>query len=277
MFTRLLVGVDGSAGADSALALASNLTHRFGGSVVLAAVTDIHVMEGPLMESVGEFWTGALPAAPVAAQLGEYLHERAARHLEAAERRLEAAGVKSESVRAVGRVEDELVNLADHADALVVGRRGEAHDQPGAIGAVTHHLIKRYPKPVLVAGEIESECLRPVVAFDGLDTSTRALELAARYAGAVGATLAVLHVTGDRPEGEALLARAGAYLSAQGVSYETSLLEGPVAKAVADHIQRGGYDLLVAGAHSARRRSWSVGSHTEQLLKATAVPVLVHK
>lgn len=277
MFTRLLVGVDGSAGADAALTLATNLARRFGGSIVLAAVTDVHVIEAPLMEAVGDFWTGALPAAPVASELGELMHERATRLLDAARARVEKASVKAEVVRSVGRVEEELVELADHADALVVGRRGEAHEKPGSLGEVTAHLIRRYPKPVLVAGEKDSECRKPVVAFDGRDTSTRALELAARYAGAVGATLSVVTVSDTAAPGEELLAKAGAFLSSQGVAYDTERLAGPIAQAVAAFIEKSGADLLVAGAHSSRRRSWSVGSHTEQLLRSTAIPVLVHK
>jgi nucleotide-binding universal stress UspA family protein len=277
MFTRLLVGVDGSAGSEAALTAAIGLARRFRGSIVLAAITDVRVLEAPLLETTADFWTGALPAAPISAQLGGVMHERAGQLLEEARSRVQEAGLQAETVRAVGRVDEELIELADRAEALVVGRRGEAHERPGTIGEVTAHLVKRYPKPVVVAGDHDSAWQKPVVAYDGGETSSSALALAARYAGATGVSLSVVHVSNDAAAGEALLARAGAFLSGQGVAYETHRLSGEVTPAIEAFIERTGADLLVAGAHGGRRRSWGVGSHTEQLLRATAVPVIVHR
>ncbi len=277
MFTRLLVGLDGSAGADAALEAALCLGRRFKTTIVLAAITDIRLLEAPLYETTGPLWTEGLPAAPIAAELREALDERAARILERAGARVAEAGLAAEPVRAVGLADEELLRLADQAEAIVVGRRGELHGEPGTLGAVTIRIIKRAAKPVLVAGERPSACQRPVVALDGGETSSHALALAARYAEAVGIPLTVVHVSDDAAAGDELLARAAAFLSERGVAARTRRLTGDVTKSVAGFLAEQDADLLIAGAHGGRRNVFAFGSHAETLLKAAAVPVIIHR
>jgi nucleotide-binding universal stress UspA family protein len=277
MFTRLLVGLDGSPGADAALEAALSLGRRFRTTIVVAAITDIRLLEAPLFETTGPLWTEGLPAAPIAAELREALDERAARILETATARVAEAGLTSEPVRAVGLADEELIRLADQAEAIVVGRRGELHGEPGTLGAVTVRIIKRSPKPVLVAGEQPSACERPVVALDGGETSNHALALAARYAEALGIPLTLVHVSDDAAAGEELLARAAASLAEKGVAARTHRLAGDVTKSVTGFLAEHGADLLIAGAHGGRRHAWAFGSHAEKLLRAASIPVIIHR
>lgn len=277
MFSRLLVGLDGSPGADAALEAAIGLARRFKTTVVLAAITDVRLLEGTLFETAGAMWTDGIPVAPVTAELRTALQERVDRILEAAVGRVAEAGLASESVAATGLVEEELVRLSDRADAIVVGRRGELHAGEGALGAVTSHIIKRSQKPVFVAGERPSTCQRPVVAYDGGETSRHALELAARYAEALELPLAVVHVSADAKAGDALLAKAATFLSSHRVAFDAQRLAGDIAPEVATFVARYAGDLLVAGAHGGRGRSWTMGSNAARLLRATAVPVLIHR
>ena len=277
MFTRLLVGLDGSPGADAALEAALGLARRFKTTIVLAAITDIRLLEAPLFETTGPLWTEGLPAAPIAAELRQALEDRAARILETATARVAQAGLPCEPVRAVGLADEELIRLADRAEALVVGRRGELHGEPGTLGSVTIRIIKRCPKPVLVAGEKPSACERPVVALDGGETSLHALELAARYAETLRIPLTVVHVSDDPEAGDALLAKAAAFLSEHGVAHETHRLAGEVTRSLTGFLSQHGADLLIVGAHGGRRHSWAFGSHAEKLLRGAAIPVIVHR
>ncbi len=276
MFTRLLVGLDGSPGAEAALTAALDLGRRFSSTIVLAAVTDLRALEAPLLGGGPMLLGEGPPALPDVTGLQQVLEERARALLEQAAERVRGAGLAFESVQASGLVADVLLDLVEQAEALVVGRRGEVHVSPGAIGAETSRLMRRSPKPVMVAGERPSPCERPVVAYDGGETSASALSFAARYAEAVGVPVDVVHVTDDVHEGDALLARAGAYLSGAHVEYQTHRLHGPVAPTLAAHVAGTGGDLLLVGAHGGRkRRSWSIGSHAEKLVRATPVPVII--
>ena len=277
MFARLIVGLDGSSGADAALDAAIHLGRRFKATLVLAAVTDIRLLEGPLFESAGPLWTEGVPAAPATVDLREALEDRASRILENAAAAVAGAGLASEPVRATGLVEDELLRLADGADAIVVGRQGELHGESASLGRVTSHIVRRSVKPVIVAGRQPSPCERPVVAYDGGETSSHALELASRYAEALGLPLAVVHAASDAAAGDALLAKAAAFLSTHAVAFETSRLTGDVVQAVSDFVAKYRADLLVAGAHGGRHHAWALGSHAEKLLRASTIPVIIQR
>jgi nucleotide-binding universal stress UspA family protein len=276
MFTRLLVGLDGSAGADAAIEAAIALGRHSAATIVLAAVTDIRLLEAPLFDAAGPLWTEGLSVAPVAADLREALDARAKRFLADGVGRVATAGLTAETVRAVGVVDEELLRLAEQADAVVIGRRGELHTQPGKIGTVTAHIIKRAVPPVLVAGDRPSVFERPVVAFDGGETSAHALQVACRFAADRGLSLDVVHVGDDTQEAEALLAEART-IAGSAVPVRTHALTGDIVDAIADFVARGNADLLIAGAHGGRGAPWPLGSHAEKLIRATVVPVMIHR
>lgn len=275
MFSRLLVGLDGSPGAEAALTAAIGLARRFKSSILLAAVTDVRLIEAPRFEAAAPLWTEGLAGLAPDRELVATMEEHRRRLLDTGAARVREAGVPVEEMHAVGIVDEELLTLADRVEAMVLGRRGELHGEPGSVGAVTATIVKRSPKPVLVAGERPSACERPVVAYDGGETSSNALALAARYADALQLRLDVVHASDDVEAGEALLAKAGAFLSGQHVAYATHRLEGDCVAAIAAFVEQSGADLLVAGARGSRRRSWGLGSRAEKLLKATAIPLII--
>jgi nucleotide-binding universal stress UspA family protein len=277
MFQRLLVGLDGSAGADAALEAALTLGRWAGATIVLAAVTEIRLLEAPMFEAAGPLWTEGVPSAPIAADLREALDGRAKQLLADGAERVAEAGLAAETVRAVGLVDEELLRLAETTDAVVIGRRGELHTHSGKLGAVTTHIIKRALRPVLVAGDRPSAFERPVVAFDGGETSSHALAAAARFAAARRLPLDVVHVADDPRDGAGMLAAATTIAEARGVTPRTFALSGEIVAAVADWITRNGADFLIVGVHGGRGTPWPIGSHAEKLLRATAVPVLVHR
>jgi nucleotide-binding universal stress UspA family protein len=277
MFQRLLVGLDGSAGADAALDAALMLGRRAGATIVLAAVTEIRLLEAPIFEAAGPLWTEGMPLAPVASEIREVLDARAKRFLAEGSDRVAEAGLAVETVRAVGIVDEELLRLAETTDAVVIGRRGELQTHPGKIGAVTSHIIKSALRPVLVAGDHPSAFERPVVAFDGGETSGHALEAAARFAAEHHLPLDVVHVADDPRDAEAMLAAASTIAAARGVTPRAFALSGDIVDAIADWVTRNGGDFLIVGVHGGRGTPWPLGSHAEKLIRATSVPVLVHR
>jgi nucleotide-binding universal stress UspA family protein len=277
VFTRLLVGLDGSPGAEAALDAALTLARPAQATVILAAVTDIRLLEAPLLESAGPLWTEGVPVAPVASDLRAALDERARTFLADGVERVTAAGLVVETVRAVGLVDEELLRLAEDADILVIGRRGDVHTMPGKIGAVTAHIIKRAPLPVIVAGDRTSTFEKPAVAFDGGETSSAALLTACRFAAEHHLSLDIVHVAEDPATGAGILEKARALAAPRGVTVRTHALAGDIVEAVADWVARSGTDLLVAGAHGGRGTPWPLGSHAEKLIRATVVPVMIHR
>ena len=248
MFTRLLVGLDGSPHADAALEQAVVLGERFHSTIVVA-----HVREGA--EENG----------------------RAAAMLDRARERLAAAKVGAEVVEAHGAPDTALAEVARSADAVLIGRRGIT-TRRDTLGPTAASLIRIAERCVIVCGGVASPMGSCAVAFDGGDTSQRALELAARFASIVGSTVHVIHAAADRDAGLRVVGLAEAALSMQRVAFVTHIEPGAPAVVIAQAIKRIRCDALFAGAHMKRqegRPSAVVVSHAEEILRHTHIPVVI--
>jgi nucleotide-binding universal stress UspA family protein len=245
VFTRLLIGLDGSPRADEAFEQAVLLGRRFGATLVAA-----HVRE---------------PGAPEDAAL-----------LERAAQRARAAGLTAETWAREGDPDLLLAELAKDVDAALVGRRGST-TVGDAIGPTVASLIRIAERCVIVCGSAPSPMHTCAVAYDGGETSKRALELAARFASIAGSTIHLIHAAEDRDAGLQVVGAAEAVLSFQGIPFVTHLETGKPAAAVAAVIARVGADALFAGAHVPRNteRPSVVVSHAEEILRRTDLPVVI--
>jgi nucleotide-binding universal stress UspA family protein len=246
VFTRLLVGLDGSPRADSAFEQAVVLGQRFGSTVVVAYVRE---------PGRGD--------------------ERAM--LERARERLLAAGLVPEAVAEQGEPDAVLARLATGADAVLVGRRG-ATTKGDALGPTVASLIRIAERCVIVCGGLPSPMRSCAVAFDGRDTSRRALDLAVRFASIVESTVHVIHANDDHTAGLQVVGSAEAALSMQRVSFVTHVEPGKPGAVVASVIKRIRCDALFAGAHMEIREgrpSGVVVSHAEEILRHTDIPVVI--
>ncbi|HEX4602209.1 MAG TPA: universal stress protein [Gemmatimonadales bacterium] len=248
MFTRLVVGLDGSPRADAALEQAVLLAQRFGSTVLVATVRE--------------------PDARGA---------DAAAMLDRARERLLAAGLRAETAALAGEPDVELAELAKGADAVLVGRRGVA-TAGAALGPTVTSLIRIAERCVIVCGGTPSPMQSCAVAFDGRETSRRALELAMQFASIVDGTIHLIHANDDRAAGLAVVGVAEATLSMQRVAFVTHVESGKPGEAVARVIKQSGCDALFAGAHMSHERgrpSAVVVSHAEEILRHTDIPVVI--
>lgn len=248
MFTRLLIGLDGSPIADEALEQAVLLGRRFGSRLVVA-----HVQDGPRSD----------PA----------LLDRARARVAA------AGGLAVDAVLRRGRPEMELAALARDVDAVLVGRHGRgarAATRRDAIGSTVAALIGIAERCVIVCGSKPSPMRTCAVAYDGRETSQRALELAGRFASIASSELHIIHATVDPAMGTMVVGEAEAALSLLGaeVEFVTHLEHGTPGEAVARVIARTQCDALFAGAHVAHGSDVTV-SHAEEILRHTDIPVVI--
>jgi nucleotide-binding universal stress UspA family protein len=250
MFTRLLVGLDGSPRADSAFEQAVQLGVRFRSTILVAYVREPGTKEP---ESMG------------------------ADMLDRARERVLAAGLEPETSVLTGYADVELAALAKAADAALVGRRGITTKGEG-LGPTVTSLIRIAEHPVIVCGGVASPMRALAVAFDGRDTSRRALELAMQFATVVESTVHIIHANSDRDAGLAVVGVAEATLSLERVAFVTHVEPGQPGEVVARVIKQTRCDALFAGAHMSHtpgRPSAVVVSHAEQILRETDIPVVI--
>ena len=275
MWTSLLVGLDGSTQAQVAVAQAILIGQRFRSRVVMAHVSPPPGRTAEM--SLGAPWMEWTPgSAPTSRREHEEAAQAMLRDAAGAVRRV---GLEVETVMREGHVGDVLRELAQEVGVILVGRiglrgtRARAGDDP--LGPDTRDLIRRCPRPVLVCGSAPTEMDRVLVAYGGGSASEGALAFASRFAGITGAHLDVLHVADDQEAGRRTMARASGALSLTPLDFEMHLASGDLESVVAETVSRLRINALFAGAHN-EGSGWEVPSHTESILRATEIPVLVH-
>ena len=247
MFTRLLIGLDGSPNADEALEQAVVLGVRFKSRLVVA-----HVQE-----------TYGAGRRSDSGELLERAHER-----------VKDAGLTVETVLLGGSPDSELAVLARDVDAVLVGRRGRSSSSARVVGRTVASLIRIAERTVIVCAGKPSPMERCAIAYDGRETAQRALALVARFASVTNSTVHVIHATIDPAIGTMVVGEAEAILSLQGVAFVTHLEHGTPGEAMARVIQMTKCDALFAGAHVGKRDVVTV-SHAEEILLHTDIPVVI--
>jgi nucleotide-binding universal stress UspA family protein len=251
----MLVGLDGSPGADVALEQAILLAREFHASIVVA-----HVTEPSDIASRG--------AAG-----------RASRLLADARRRVADAGVEVEIAERRGTPDLELAELSrgGRYDVVLIGRTGMAG--VGAVGPAAAAMLRTTEVSVVVCASKPSPMRNIVVAFDGQDESRRALELAGRFASIVESTVHIVHANADRDAGLLVVGEAEALLSLSQVAFQTHVEAGRPADVAVRVAQRVLCDVLFAGAHTLRNESGHTSQVTlspaEDILHKTDIPVVI--
>lgn len=247
MFTRLLIGLDGSPNGDEALEQAVLLAKRFKSRLVVVHVRDTYGVGRRTSDS------------------GELLRR--------AEERVKGAGLSVQTVQKHGDASAELATLARDVDTVLVGRRGRS-SPADVLGKTVSALIRIAERTVIVCASKPSPMQACAIAYDGRETAQRALALVARFASVTKSTVHIIHATIDPAIGTMVVGEAEAILSLQGVAFVTHIERGTPAEAVARVVQRTGCDSLFAGAHVGLRAQVTA-SHAEEILLHTDIPVAI--
>lgn len=205
------------------------------------------------------------------------LMEQGKEMLEAARTRAEADGaIEVSKVQRHGTLLDSLVELEDEIRVLVLGARGEDHEEDNkGLGAQLESVIRAMHRPVLVVNRAFTEPPRRcMLAYDGSEAARKALAMVAESPLYRRMECHLVHVS--REEQSPLLDEATGVLRDAGIKVVTASLHGDVEKQLAEYEQEHDIDLIVMGAfgHS-RLREVLFGSVTHRMLANAAVPLLL--
>jgi len=277
MIKSILVALDGSQHADSALEHGLWLAHRLGARLIGLHVLDIVSIEGSFLHDVSGS-LGFEPYLDFSSKMREALQERGTVLLDSFRARCEHAGIDCDTALPMGIVANEICDQARLADLVIVGHRGVNEQfSSGLLGSTTESVTRKSPKPVLVTPMTFKEIARPVLANDGSQRASAALHTAAELASSLSLPLAVVHAGKDASaDGERILAEAQRYLESYGVTATVRQLTGPPHQRIVDVLRDGGYDLVFIGAYGhSRIIEMVLGSTTEYVLRNSTVPVFL--
>ena len=278
MYQRILLCSDGSPAANVATDYAIWFARKLRARLRILYITDIRVLEGPLLADI----SGALGAQPYAAllpQLKQLQREKAETIFADAASRGRKAGVDCDTSYVTGTLVPAVLDHERDADLVVLGQRGEhARWLGNMLGSSVEHMIRASIKPCLVTPEEFRETSHILVAYDGSAESNKALraslELAANLR--VQFTVATVCQPEDEAEASRFLQQAQEQARQQKLAAEVQLLHGHAETEILRLCDRINADLIVMGAYGHTRiRELILGSTTSHVLRKATVPVLL--
>ncbi|MGO4909843.1 universal stress protein [Pseudorhodobacter sp. W20_MBD10_FR17] len=274
---KIIALVDGSVYAQSVCELAG-----WAGARLCAGVELLHVLgrrEGGAQDLSGSIRLGARTAlleelAELDALRAKLVMHRGRAILEDAKAILAKAGVADAATRL--RHGDLLEEIGAGPDLIVVGKRGEAADfAKGHLGSNLERIVRGIKVPVLVAARAFAPVTKVLLAFDGGQSSQRAVEHIAQSPLYKDIAVTVVSV-GEGSAMKAGLADAQARLAAAGGKAEVRQVAGQPETALAKLVEDEGFQLLVMGAYGhSRIRSLIIGSTTTEMIRSCKVPVML--
>ncbi|HET7637819.1 MAG TPA: universal stress protein, partial [Ktedonobacteraceae bacterium] len=175
MYKRILVTLDGSTRAESAVPVAARIAQASGGSVILLQVAAIPIEIEPQKKPPEVYSQAAFDKG--VADTRSYLDGIAKSDA--------LAGIKTETAAVTGAIAPSILSAIQslHADLVVMSSHGYTGFKRWALGSVAHKLVPHSPVPVLVlrdGGAVPTTATqKPMSAFvplDGSPLSEAALE-----------------------------------------------------------------------------------------------------
>ncbi|RBI62091.1 universal stress protein [halophilic archaeon] len=282
MYDDLLVPVDESAGATTALEHAREIAERFGSTVHVLNVANTN------RDSVTVVGTDVVDALE---HEGEGVVEEVATDLR-------DAGIDCRTEVLQG---DPAATIADYAesqnfDLVVMPTHGRSGLSRYLLGSVTEKVVRLSPVPVLTVRMEEARTSFPyenvLLPTDGSEAATRAVGQATDLAAELDATLHVLSVVGEpslgldvrsqvsdadlREAAEETVSNAAETAADGGVERVVERVErGDPARTIDAYAEENDVDLVVMGTTGRREVDRILlGGVTEKVLRSSPVPVM---
>ncbi len=275
MIGSILLAVDASPATPATSDYARFLAKRLGATLRVVYVVDARLVNM-------SYWTdyGALsvPTTTFSEEMNSMLQGQGKELLQRIERLAEEDGLSCETEIRTGLPANQILEAAQTADLIVLGRRGESSklEESRGLGTVAERVVRGSHQPVLVAAEAFRPFERIVLGYDGSERAREAMVYASELAQRLSLPLLALSVHDDETLALERLEAVRSYVEGRKLKLTTMALTGDAVEAIITQSHDG--DLIAMGAFGEGRiQAWLLGSTTESLLRATTQPVLLHR
>ena len=278
MIKNILIPLDGSQHSVAALEYGIWMAEKFSGTLIGQHIIDTISIEGSFFHDISGS-LGFEPYLDFSTKMREALEERGKLILDEFTERCGQAKIRCQSFLDTGLIANEICERSKTADLVVIGHRGinEAFST-GLLGTTAESITRKCPRPVFVSTKRFAPIEKPLLAYDGSQRASSAMESAAEFCKVLGLPLTVLTIGKDDKLVQDIQQQAKAYLESYAVQtrYETD--RGYPEKKIIDYLTKFDYDLLFIGAYGHRRIIEMVlGSATEYVLRNSTCPVFLNR
>ncbi len=206
---------------------------------------------------------------------GRLALEQGKKMLDSAKERAIADGVSDPITRQRhGSLVECLLEAEEDTRLVVLGKHDEnlgAH-----IGSRLESVVRSLHRPILVCPPAFKTPERIMIAFDGSNTTRKAVEMVGRSPLFQGFPCHVVTVGEESENSRSQLQWAAETLEKQGFEVTTSLVRGDVEPRLNEYCQTHNIDIMIMGAygHSVIRR-FLVGSTSTSVIRNARIPVLL--
>ncbi len=282
---RVIALLDDSGYTQSVCDHAAWVASRAKGSLVYCHVLGRRVAATESSDFSGSIGLGARTSllkelAGLDGQKSKLFIKRGREILEEAKQRAAGMGVDNVSVSLRnGHLVETAGELEQKADVIVLGKRGAtSHLDMDHLGSNLERVVRSCKKPVMVTSRAFSPIEKLLIAFDGGNSSVKAVEHIARSEVFHGLECLLINVSGDNAGQSDSLSRAVGTLTDAGYQVQSSVVAGQPETVIAETVEQQGFDMLVMGAYGhSRIRNLIIGSTTTQMIRACKVPIALFR
>jgi nucleotide-binding universal stress UspA family protein len=278
MIKNILVPLDGSEHSKAALDYAIWITRKFDGTLFGQHIIDTISIEGTFFHDISGS-LGFEPYLDFSTKMREILEERGRTILEDFAARCEKSGIRYTTLLDMGLIANEICERSKTADLVIIGHRGVNEEfSTGLLGTTAESITRKCPRPVFVSTRQFKPIEKPLLAYDGSQRASSAMESAAEFCSVLHLPLTVVTIARDDTVGQANLQQARAYLGSYSIDTKYELGRGYPEQKIVEYLVNRDHDLLFIGAYGHRRIiNMVLGSATEYVLRNAPCPVFLNR
>jgi len=176
-------------------------------------------------------------------------------------------------------IANQICERSKIADLVVIGHRGLNEEfSTGLLGSTAESITRKCPRPVFVSTKRFKVIERPLLAYDGSQRASAAMESAAEFCSLLQLPLTVLYVAKEEKIAEGILQQAKSYLDSYSVKVTYESTRGYPEQKIIEFLANLNHDLLFIGAYGHRRIiEMVIGGTTEYVLRNTPCPVFLNR
>jgi len=278
MIKNILIPLDGSEHGKAALDYAMWLVQGFNGTLFGQHVIDTISIEGTFFHDISGS-LGFEPYLDFSSKMREILDERGKIILADFAEVCAKKNIRHQTFLDMGLIANEICERAKVADLVVIGHRGVNEEfSTGLLGTTAESIARKCPRPILVSTKQFKPIERPLLAYDGSQRASSAMESAAEFCSVLKLPLSVLTIAREEALAQTTLQRAKGYLGSYAIEVSYEIARGYPEQKIVEQLVSHNHDLLFIGAYGHRRIIEMVlGSTTEYVLRNAPCPVLMNR
>ena len=278
MIKNILIPLDGSDHCKAALDYAVWLAQGLNGALFGQHVIDTISIEGTFFHDISGS-LGFEPYLDFSSKMREILDERGKIILADFAEVCAKKNIRHQTFLDMGLIANEICERAKVADLVVIGHRGVNEEfSTGLLGTTAESIARKCPRPILVSTKQFKPIERPMLAYDGSQRASSAMESAAEFCAVLKLPLTVLAIAREEAQAQTILQRAKNYLGSYAIEVTYESARGFPEQKIIEHLVNLNHDMLFIGAYGHRRIIEMVlGSTTEYVLRNAPCPVLMNR